>query len=842
MPQQLDDFWSLPAAEVLVLLPSSADGLSSAEAADRLKSYGPNTLRPAERGGAFLLLLRQFKSPIVLLLLGAAVLSAFLKDPVDAALILGIVVASSLLGFFQERGAANAVQGLLDRVAVRTHVLRDGTIVELPLTDVVPGDIISLSAGDTLPGDCRLLSARDLFVDESALTGETFPVEKDPDATIAPTAPLGERATAAFMGTHVVSGQATAVVVRTGPRTQFGGISERLRLHPSETGFERGVRRFGMLLMEVTMLLIVVIFGMNVFLDRPVLDSFLFALALAVGLTPHLLPAIISINLAHGAAKMAERQVIVKRLTSIEDLGSMDVLCSDKTGTLTQGLVRVQSAVGVDGQPSDTVMRYAYLNSALETGFRDPIDEGIRAWEAGDATGWDKLDEEPYDFVRKRLSILARDSSGATLMITKGAVAKVLEVCTRCRLADGAVVSLAESPHDIAAMAADFATNGYRTLGVAYRDDVSGTRIGKDDEGSMVFAGLVALFDPPKPDAAAAVDELARLGVRLKIITGDAAPVARTLGAQMGIEEPHVLTGRELAALSSTAFRSMCQSVDIFAEIEPNQKEGIVHALRQAGSVVGYMGDGINDAAALHAADVGLSVDSAVDVAKEAAQVVLLATGLDVLAEGVRSGRETFANTLKYAFMATSANFGNMFSMAGASLFLSFLPLLPTQILLTNLMTDVPEMTISTDSVDRELTDKPRRWDLRFMRDFMVTFGLLSSVFDYLTFGVLLVLLKASPTEFRTGWFIESVLSASMVVLVIRTRRSVLKSRPSRPLALATGGMALATLALPLTPLGTLFKFAPLPLAFYPALAGILLTYVLAAEWVKALFYRRHPG
>ncbi len=840
MPQPLEDFWSSDRAAVLAALGTTDGGLTAADVATRLATYGPNTLGPPSGTGTLQLLLGQFKSPIVLLLLGAAILSAFLKDPVDAGLILAIVVASGLLGFWQERGAADAVKGLLDKVAVRADVLRDDAYVAVPTAEVVPGDVVSLSAGDTLPGDCRLLSARDLFVDESALTGETFPAEKDPDAQVAADAPLARRVTAAFMGTHVVSGQAVALVVRTGTATEFGAVSQRLRLRPAETEFEHGVRRFGILLMEVTMVLVVTIFGINVYLHRPVLDSFLFAMALAVGLTPQLLPAIISINLAHGAAQMAKHRVIVKQLTSIENLGSMNVLCSDKTGTLTRGLVEVQSAVGVEGRPSERVMRYAYLNSLLETGFRNPIDEAIRASAPFDASGWRKLDEEPYDFVRKRISILAEDDS-ERLMITKGAVAGVLSVCDRCVLEDGTVVPLDGESAAVRALAGTFAERGSRTLAVAYRDEVGVTRIGKPDETGMIFAGLLALFDPPKEGAADAVAELKRLGVQLKLITGDAAPVARTLGTHMGLAEPQILTGSELHALSDSALTARSSHVDIFAEIEPNQKERIVVALRKAGNVVGYMGDGINDASALHAADVGLSVDSAVDVAKEAAQVVLLAPGLDVLAAGVRSGRETFANTLKYAFMATSANFGNMFSMAGASLFLKFLPLLPTQILLTNILTDVPEMTISTDSVDPELTERPRRWDLRFMRDFMVTFGLLSSVFDYLTFGVLLVLLKASPAEFRTGWFVESVLSASMVVLIIRTRRPFLKSRPSTRLALATGGIAVATVALPYTPLGPLFQFTRLPPAFYPALGVVLVIYVLSAEAVKALFYRHHP-
>lgn len=835
----LDAFWSMNADTVLAALQSSQNGLSASEAADRLLRFGPNTLVEREEDSACRLLVRQFSSPIVLLLVFAAVLSGFLGDRVDAVLIVVIVGVSGLLGFYQERGAANAVKALLARVTVRSRVLRDGSEVEVPSAQVVPGDLVVLSAGSQIPADCRLVTSHELFVDESALTGETFPVEKDHDADVPVDAPLAKRVTAVFMGTHVISGQATAVVVRTGASTEFGAVAQRLRLKPRETEFERGVRRFGALLMEVTFALVVGIFAVNVYLHRPVLDSFLFALALAVGLTPQLLPAVISVNLAHGAAKMAKEHVIVKQLASIENLGAMDVLCSDKTGTLTTGVVIVHEAVGPTGQPSETVMRHAYLNSLFETGFRNPIDDAIRTAQPFDASDWHKLDEEPYDFVRKRLSVLVAHGD-ERLMVTKGAVASVLEVCSHALLEDGRMVSLDEVRARVAQLVDACAERGLRTIAVAHRSESLGERICKGDESKMVLTGLLALLDPPKPDANQAVEELASLGVRLKIITGDAAAVARSLGGQMGVASPRVLTGSELRTLSDTALLAQCSDIDIFAEIEPNQKERIVLALRKAGNVVGYLGDGINDASALHAADVGISVDTAVDVAKDAAQIVLLAPGLDVLAQGVRSGRETFANTLKYAFMATSANFGNMFSMAGASLFLPYLPLLPTQILLTNVLTDVPEMTIATDAVDPELVSRPRRWDMRFMRDFMFAFGLTSSVFDYATFAVLLLVLKAGMVEFRTGWFVESVLSASLVVLVIRTRRPFLRSRPSRPLTLATAAIALVTLALPFTPLARLFRFTPLPWQFYPALAAVLVVYGLTAEAVKSRFYRRH--
>ena len=841
MPDDDPTFWSEPDDSLLRRLGADrASGLSSAGAAQNLVSFGPNRLREEERAGALRLFARQFSSPIIILLLAAATLSAWLGDGADAAIIGVIVLVSGTLGFWQERGAAGAMSKLLARVSIHSTVLRDGVSVEVPAEQVVPGDLVLLSAGSAVPADARLLESQDLFVDESALTGETFPVEKEPSVLPADT-PLSGRTNSVWMGTHVVSGTATALVVSTGVATEFGTVSEHLRQRPPETDFERGVRRFGYLLLEVTLMLVIGIFAINVYLHRSVLESFLFALALAVGLTPQLLPAIISINLAHGAREMAGQQVIVKRLDSIENLGSMNVLCSDKTGTLTQGVVHVKAAVDVDGNESSDVLFMAALNSSMETGFINPIDEAIRAIADGLADGWHKLDEVPYDFLRKRLSILAAKDREA-LMVTKGAVHAVLEVSSRCRLHDGSLCDLSDVSARIADQVQAYAEQGLRTLGVASRAEPGLASISREDEHDMIFEGLVVLFDPPKEDAHLAVADLRDLGVVLKIITGDAAAVARTLGGQMGLTDPVVMSGPELGALSDSALEAAAPRVDVFAEIEPNQKERIIVALRKTGNVVGFLGDGINDSAALHAADVGISVDSAVAVAKEAAEIVLLATGLDVLACGVRSGRRTFANTIKYVFMATSANFGNMFSMAGASLFLPFLPLLPTQILLTNLLTDFPEMTIATDNVDPELVQRPRRWDVGFIRDFMMTFGPLSSVFDFATFGVLLWFLKASPAEFRTGWFVESVLSASMVVLVIRTRRPFLKSRPSWQLATTTLAIALVTIALPYTPVGTLFKFVPLPGRFFPVLAVILVAYGASAEFAKRIFYRMHAG
>jgi len=832
-----EPFWSLSAHEALERLGTSERGLAREEAERRLARSGPNLLRPEKRTDPVYLLAAQFKSPIILILLGAAGLSLFLHDPTDALIILAIVLLSGLLGFWQERSAASAVKGLVSLVKRKARVLRDGREAELPFDEVVPGDVVSLSAGAGVPGDCLILESKDLFVSEAALTGETFPVEKAA-GILKPEAPLGQRTNSLFLGSDVVSGTARALVSRTGRETAFGQVSERLRLRAPETEFERGVRRFGYFLMEVTLVMVLAIFAFNVVQKKPVLDSFLFSLALAVGLTPQLLPAIISVNLSHGARRMAGEKVIVKRLASIENFGSMEVLCSDKTGTLTEGLVRVHSAVDAAGADKERVLFLAYLNAFFEMGFPGPIDEAIRASREFDLTGWVKLDEVPYDFVRKRLSILAA-RAGANLMVTKGALASVLAVCSRAEDPAGGVAPLAAVRGRIEALYDQLSQKGWRTIGVAFKDLGSQASMSKQDEAEMTFAGIVVLDDPAKPGVAETIQRLRGLGLDLKIVTGDNRLVAAHVGQAVGLSGRRILSGAELGRMSDEALIRLVREIEIFAEVEPNQKERIILALKKSGCVVGYLGDGINDAPALHAADVGISVDQAVDVAKAAADIVLLHKDLGVLAQGVLEGRRTFANTLKYVFMATSANFGNMFSMAGASLFLPFLPLLPKQILLTNLMTDFPEMAIAADRVDPEMIERPRRWNIRFIRNFMMLFGALSSVFDYATFGVLLLILRADPAQFRAGWFVESVVSACLIALVLRSRKPFPRSRPGRQLLAASLLIAAAAVLIPFTPLGSLFGFGRLPISFLAALAAIVAACLAAMELAKRAFFRR---
>jgi Mg2+-importing ATPase len=811
-----------------------AAGLTSTEARRRLAEFGDNRIRNEGRAGALTLFIAQFKSPIILILIGAAIVSLFLQDRTDAALILAIVLASGVLGFWQEYSATDAVAKLRALVETKVRVLRDGDEASIPLAEVVPGDVVLLSAGAIIPGDGRLLEARELFVNEAALTGETFPAEKDVQSLDSTDASKNE----VFLGTHVVSGSGKAEIVATGKTTRFGRIAASLRLRRPETEFERGVRRFGYLLAEITLLLVLAIFGFNVFVHKPVLDSFMFALALAVGLTPQLLPAIITINLSHGARRMAQENVIVKRLAAIENFGSMNVLCSDKTGTITEGQISFRAAVDARGDHSEKTLLYAWLNAANETGFINPIDQALRANPPSDCSGWEKLDELPYDFARKRLSILC-EKADTRILVMKGALPEVLGICSEIEWSDGTRDRIDVAQKQIEEQWRRFSSEGCRVLAVAYRSFAADcSRIDRETETKMVFVGLVALSDPPKAGIESTLRELRDLGIQLKIVTGDNVLIATHLAKQVGLDTQQILSGRDIQRMSNAALMRQASEVNVFAEIEPSQKEGLVLALKKAGNVVGYIGDGINDVSALHASDVSLSVEGAVDVAREAADFVLLEHDLEVLVDGVREGRRTFANTLKYVFIATSANFGNMFSMAGASLLLPFLPLLPKQILLINLLTDLPEMTIASDDVDPELVERPRRWDIHFIRRFMIVFGLVSSVFDYLTFGVL-IWLKATVQQFRTGWFIESIVSAALIVLVVRTRRPFLRSRPSRLLALATLGVVIVTVLIPHMPFATVLGFGIMPPHFYPILALIILAYVAAAETTKALFYRK---
>ena len=829
-------YWAEPLDALCARLQSSTRGLTQDAAARRLQERGTASMHRSHASSTPRILVRQFGNPLVILLTVAAALSFTVGERTDSAIILVVVIAGGLLGFWQERRAANAVEQLLSLVRTTTTVLRDDTPVAVPLEHVVAGDVVVLSAGAKLPADCRLLDTHDLFVDESALTGESFPVAKQAGTSLAD-APLTERTGAAFLGTHVVTGSARAMVVLRGADTEFGRLSARLAAAPPDTEFERGVRHFGYLLLQVTLVLAVFVFAVNVARHRPVLASLLFTLALAVGLAPELLPAIVSVTLAYGARAMARARVIVKRLSAIEDLGAMTVLCLDKTGTITEGVVRLQSITDIDGRESEKAFTYGYVNATLQSGFANPIDETIRRARHVDISAYAKVDEIPYDFIRKRLSVVVTHS-GQRLLITKGALRSILDICSFVEHANGVVEPLAPHRDAVERRYASLSADGVRTLAVAYRvlgDDAAGDRA---DECDLTYLGIIALADPPKLGVEQTLRELQQLGISLKLVSGDNALVAATVARAVGLRADAVLTGRVIANLTDRALQLRARETDVFAEVEPNQKDRIIHALRATGDVVGFLGDGINDATALHSADVGISVDGAVDVTKDAADIVLLEKDLSVLVAGLREGRRGFANTLKYIFITTSANFGNMVSMAIASLFTGFLPLLPKQILLINFLTDIPSVAVATDRLDPELVERPRRWNNRLIRNFMIAFGLVSSVFDLLTFGLLLLLVRTDVDQFRTGWFLESVMSEILVLLVIRTRRPFFRSPIGRGLLIGSIAVAAASLALPYVALGRSFGLVPVSASVLLVLSAITVMYVIASEITKRAFYR----
>ncbi len=834
-----DPFWMTPLSELFDQLQSSEQGLSQAIAESRLGSV--QRLRPRKRS-PWRLLLDQFKNPIILLLACSAVLSFTLPgEQANAWIIVLILLASGLLGFWQELSAADAVAKLMRMIETKATVVRDGQDREVPLDRVVPGDVVRLRAGDLIPGDCRIMSARDLFVNEATLTGESFPAEKS-IAIVPQQAALRERHNSLFLGTHVVSGTGTALVIGTGRDSEFGRISERLQFKAPETGFERGLRQFGQLLVKVVLVITAVVFAIKVgWQGKPIAESLLVGLALAVGMTPQLLPAVTSVVLSAGAKAMARQKVIVKQLLSIENLGSMSVLCSDKTGTLTEGVIHVRVACDMQGIPAERVARFAFLNARFQTGFTNPIDNAILASQQFPTAHIQKLDEIPYDFIRKRLSVLVEDN-GQNLIVTKGALTNILEICSQVETTGERTVDLGEHLTTIEDQFAAFSAQGLRVLGLAIRP-INAIKIGKADERDMTFLGFLVFADPPKPGVQQTLDELHQLGVSLKVITGDNRAVAEALTRQFGVEAPIIITGTDLLTLSDEALQQRARNTNVFAEVEPNQKERIIRALQRSGETVGYIGDGINDVSALHAADVGISVASAVDVAKEAAQVVMLEQDLGVLVRGVRQGRRTFANTLKYVFFAIAANFGYMFSLALASLLLPFEPLLASQILLVNLLADFPAMALASDSVDPEQIERPQRWDVRFILRFMMSFGFASSCFDFLTFGAILAIFGGQNHElFRTGWFVESTLTGLMILLVIRTKRPFFHSRPSKLFIIAEIGVATVAIFLPFSPLGSTLGFVPPPLKLMIIVLGITLLYGLGMELTKRLFYRHLAG
>ncbi|WP_343550245.1 magnesium-translocating P-type ATPase [Ralstonia sp.] len=844
---QASPFWSRPLRDLQAELGTGAQGLTTA-AADRLSAtVGENRLRARRRRTLALEYLAHFRNPLVLLLLGASGMSALLGDATSFVVIALIVAGSVTLDFVQEHRAGNAAERLRDSVALRATVLRDGQPVRLPAAQLVPGDLVQLAAGDLVPADGRVVAALDFFVQQSVLTGEAFPVEKRA-ADLGPEArEVADAVNAAFMGSSVLSGSATLLVCRTGPSTFLGGIADTLREPAGPTAFELGTRRFSLLIVRMTFALVLFIVFVHVLAHRPVHETVMFAVALAVGLTPELLPMIVSVTLSRGALRMSAHKVVVKRLAAIQNLGSMDVLCTDKTGTLTEAAIRLERHVDAQGRDSARVLRLAYLNSFFESGLRSPLDDAIREHKEVDVGGWRKVDEVPFGFERRRVSVLAECTSEGRLLVVKGAPEDMLRLCVQYEAGEAGTADPGPilQPMDDAARSSALSQfealsrEGFRVLAIAWR--AVGADHGHavvDDETQLVLCGFAAFLDPAKASAAVALEQLKRSNVRVKVLSGDNEWVTRHVCAQVGLPIRHLLTGAQIDQLDDPALAALAQRTDAFCRVSPPQKSRVLRALRRRGHVVGFLGDGVNDAPALHDADVGISVDSAVDVAKDAADMILLEHDLGVLHDGVIEGRRTFANVMKYIMMGTSSNFGNMFSMAGASLVLPFLPMLPMQILLNNLLYDASEVPIPLDDVDADYLSRPHNWDPNFIRRFMLTLGPVSSLFDFATFGLLLWVFQAQESLFRTGWFIESIATQVLVIFVIRTRGRPWASRPQRWLVAAALAAVSIAVALPFTPLASLLGFVAPPPGLLLLISALTLVYLGCAELAKHRFYR----
>ena len=792
----------------------TAEGLTTTEAAARLAHDGPNSLR-THRVSPWAVLRRQLNNAVLALLAITAVLSYFLGDSTQA-VIIGIILAVSVgLGFVNEYRAEKATAALHSRVRHSALVRRDGQFVKVDVNDLVVGDVLRLTLGELVPADVRLITVNGLECNESILTGESTAAEKSP----------GDQA---YMGTVVSAGDATGVVSATGLNAQFGRIAAGLGQRQPETEFQAGLRRFSYLLLQVAIALTVLILVTNLLLRRPVIDSVLFALAIAVGITPQLLPAVVSTSLATGSRQLARRKVLVKRLVCIEDLGDIDILVTDKTGTLTEGRVTLLEAVDPTGAASEQVLRAGLLASDVDPAggpSANAMDSALWESDAGRrkiTAGAQRVAELPFDHTRRATSVLV-DDAGSRTLIVKGAPEQVLVRCV--------------DPPESTVLDRYFA-EGRRVVAVAAKPAPGLTAVTAADETGLTLQGFLVFADPPKQAARESLAQLAALGIEVKVATGDNAQVAEKVCAELGLESKGTLTGDQLTGLDDAAFEQSVQNTTVFARISPEQKAKIISVLRRSGRSVGFLGDGVNDALALHSADVGISVDTATDVAKDAADVVLLQKDLGVLADGVSEGRRIFANTIKYVLMGTSSNFGNMFSAAAASAFLSFLPMLPSQILLNNLLYDTSQLAIPTDRVDEEQLHAPSHWNIAFIRRFMLTFGPISSLFDFLTFGLMLGVLHAGPIEFRTGWFVESLATQTLIIFAIRTRRvPFLHSRPGALLTATTLAVIAIGLALTISPLAAALGFTRLPWEFFGALALFVVAYLVLVEITKVLFY-----
>ncbi len=836
-----EPFWAKSAAAWFAALDAGPDGLSSAQARARLARDGPNTVAPATRRKMLAKLARRLSEPLVAILVVAAIVAGLTGDVASLIIILVIVLASVALDIAQEDRAERAAEALRRSVAIHADVLRDGALVSKPVEDIVAGDVVVLRAGDLAPADGIVLASRSAAANESLLTGEAFPAEKRPGPSGA--REPAEAFDAMFGGTALVSGEATMLVVATGGRTLFGGVAAALESREPPTAFERGLHDLGVLIVRLTIFLVLFVLLAHLAFARPALESFMFAVALAVGLTPELLPMVLTVTLSRGAVRMAARKVVVKKLAAIHDLGAMDVICTDKTGTLTEARIALVGHPGPWGEDGERVLELAAVNSRFETGVRSPLDEAILGHAAGlDLSGWRKIDDLPFDFERRRVSVLA-ERGGLRLAIVKGAPEEIIRRSVAAEGADGGAVALDDAGRArLNAFCEKRERAGERLIAVAWREVArERERLTMDDEHNLTIAGFCAFVDPPKASARSAIAQLAQLGVKVKIVSGDAPAAVAHVVESLDLPARNLMTGAEIAALDDTALAARVRDVDIYARVSPDQKSRIIRALQATGQVAGFLGDGINDAPAIKAADVGMSVDGATDVARAAADMILLEPDLGVLAQGVEEGRRTYVNVMKYVRMGTSSNFGNMLSMAFASLFLPFLPLTAIQILLNNLFYDLSEIGIPFDNVDPAEIAAPHSWDMRAIQRFTLTMGPLSSVFDAATFGLLIYVFQAAPETFRAAWFVESICTQVLVIFLIRAPAAPWNSRPHPALTLTTLGALAGALTVALGPAHAWFGFAALQPGLLLSLAALTLGYLVCAEWLKR-FAMARPG
>ena len=815
-------------------------GLSSIEAKIRLQQYGENVIKKKKHLRPVVAFIQKFNSPLLLILIAASIVSYFVGQRTNTVILLFMVLLSAVLDFVNTYKSEKAVDSLIAKVITTATVWRDGKKREISLKNIVPGDIIFLSAGDIVPADGRIIESDDCFVNQSALTGESFPSEKEPVSSVVPKELTADLKQIVFMGTSVVTGFATIEVLRTGTQTEFGKIAKQLQKTETETDFDKNIRKFSLFIMRLTLLLVSFVFLVNVLGHRDLFTSFIFAIAIAIGLTPELLPVIISVSLSRGSVRMAAKDVIVKHLPAIQNFGSMDVLCTDKTGTLTKDQIELVKYVDIRGQASDQLLTYAYANSFYHTGVQNPLDTAVKNFKKISLAALKKVDEIPFDFMRKRQSVVV-EYSGKHLIISKGAPEEILKVSSHFD-ENGVIKPLSaaiilKANKQFQALSQD----GFRVLGVATKPLTTKAKTySHDQETNLVFQGFIAFLDPAKPTADEAIKELAELGIEIKILTGDNELLTQKICRDLKLPIKGTYTGQQIAKMSDLKLQQVANEATIFARVTPDQKERIITLLRKSGRVVGYLGDGINDAPALKAADIGISVNNAVDVAKESADMILLQKSLRVLKDGIIEGRRTFHNSLKYIMMGLSSNFGNMFSMMGASVMLPFLPMQPTQILLNNFMYDSSQLSLSSDTVDDDDIKKPTSWNLKFIRKYMYVFGFVSSVFDFLTFGLLYFFFHLSEAQFQTGWFIESIATQVFVIYVIRTKKiPFIQSRPSMLLLTNTLLAVVIAWILPFTPIGSYFGLQRLPLLILMLIAGLVVAYLILVQFTKQIFYRR---